>query len=229
MTQTIDAPQRQPESPVQRGRAWLLRKETLGYLVLALFTVFLVAGSFVGPREESDLPPAEYRGGYVLTDREPTPLHRSAWAVDRRASELQPSATGTVLVWADAQGDYTLSWTRLRAQDPELAALRAQPQATAEGDPRDLMRRVAQIGFVLAGVTALTILFGPRPRVGTRWFWIFQLLVPLGIGAAWFAWTELVRTPHERRPRRRSGFDGFFTMVGLTIAITAGLWFVAGF
>lgn len=227
MTQTIDAPPRQPESRVQRARAWVFRKETLGLLVLALFVVFLGYGSFVGPRQAPDPPPPELRGGYVLTDSPPKRLHETGWATTTRADDLQPSTTGSVLVWRAAE-DTTVRWARLSPQDPQLAQLRTAPSSTQAADPRVPLERVGQVGFALGAVAFLAIVAGPRPRHGTRWFWFWMLFAPLGLGAAWFAWTELVRTPAGRTPRRRSGFDGFVTMILVTIGVSVGFWLVAG-
>lgn len=229
MTQTVDAPQDAVRTPkAQQLRKQLFRKQTLGWLLLGLFATFLLAASYTGPREEPAPPSLEYVGGYVLTDKPPEPLHRSGWATDTRVSDLRPSSTGSVLVWTDARDDYSVSWTWLEPGDPQLATLRAQPASLAVDDPRDVLELAARIGGALGVIALLAVALGPRPRHGSRWFWFWLLFAPLGVGAAWFAWTELVRTPDERKPLRRSGFDGFFTMVGLTIAITAGLWFAQG-
>lgn len=230
MTQMVEAPRDAVRTPgVRRLRGWLFRKETLGWLLLALFATFLLATSYTGPREEPGPPSPEYVGGYLLTDAPPEPLHRSGWATDTRVSDLRPSSDGTVLVWTDAREDYSVSWTRLEPQDPQLARLRAQPASLAVDDPRDVLEAAARLGTALAVLAFLAVVLGPRPRHGSRWFWFWLLFAPLGMGAGWYAWTELVRTPEKRKPLRRSGFDGFVTMVVLHLAVGLGLWFVAGF
>ena len=74
-----------------------------------------------------------------------------------------------------------------------------------------------------AVVAALAhLLFGPRPRRGTRWFWFWVLGVTGGVGAAAYALYEIGGRRADRAPLeedRPGGWAGFGWLLFLTMAV----------
>lgn len=84
--------------------------------------------------------------------------------------------------------------------------------------------------LALGGLVVLIgLVTGGAPRVGTRWFWLWvMLIVPVGLGFAAYAVVELVglrRRPDRPLDRRRSGLVGLVGAIVLSLVMGA----VAGF
>lgn len=66
-------------------------------------------------------------------------------------------------------------------------------------------------------------LFGPAPRVGTKWFWFWLFIgTPLALGAVAYAVTELIglrRRPDRPLDRRFRGIFGFLASVLVALAV----------
>jgi hypothetical protein len=105
--------------------------------------------------------------------------------------------------------------------------------------------RVNQAGVLLLAVSSLVVIFGPRPRRGTRWFWFWVVGGPLSVGVPIFAAAELIRPRYElagtEHPPgvagRWSGLTGFAMSFLLALAGAAALlalnavspvWFIRG-
>ena len=104
------------------------------------------------------------------------------------------------------------------------------PEASSVEDPARLWSGPQTWGpglsFLLVGCVLAGLAVGAGPVWGSRWFWLFLLLLPLGLGALAYAVVELVR-PGSRVPRERmSGIKGLGLAVLGSLAV-AGLLGVA--
>lgn len=105
--------------------------------------------------------------------------------------------------------------------------------------------RFYNAGALLLLVSTLVVIFGPRPRRGTRWFWFWLVGGPLAVGVPVFAVAELLRPRYEAPGTvhppgvagRWSGLAGFG--IGILVSIGGALilmglnalspiWFIRG-
>jgi len=158
----------------------------------------------------------------------------------------------TVAYWVDSPvaGLRVLDPNGLSSDTPAgvVASLQAAgvPEADASvffgGLPSE---RVTQAGALLLMVSTLVVIFGPRPRRGTRWFWFWVVGGPLSLGVPVFAVAELLRPRYELEGTvhppgvagRWSGLAGFAIGCVLSIVGTGALlalnaespiWFIRG-
>ena len=84
--------------------------------------------------------------------------------------------------------------------------------------------RVTQAGALLLMVSTLVVIFGPRPRRGTRWFWFWLLGLPGGIGVVGYALWEVAGLRAHRAPAPGLRSDGVYGIVVLVLGgMLAGL------
>lgn len=224
MTQTIEAPQR----PGRRlgWRTLALRKEALGVLLLGLVAVFVLWGAWVGPRPDSPPPESMPSEGYVLSLNAADGLSSvRPWSTGELIDRLRPAPEGNVLVWTEAG---RVRWATLSPSDPMLKEYRARPVSSTGLQPAEALHRPMVVGVLMSLLSLWAVVAGPRPRYGTRWFWFWLLPASLGLCIAWYAVAELIRTPDDRRPRRRSGLDGFVTGLVISAGVGAMLWLLQG-
>lgn len=94
-------------------------------------------------------------------------------------------------------------------------------------DPGQLdLGRAGQVtigsALLLGGAALAHLLFGPRPRRGTRWFWFWVLGVTGGVGAVAYALYEIGGRRADRAPLeedRPGGWAGFGWLLFLTMAV----------
>ncbi|MFI5834071.1 hypothetical protein ACIA5A_10390 [Micromonospora sp. NPDC051300] len=136
-----------------------------------------------------------------------------------------PAATGAS---PDPDGGrFRDPWT-----DP-LADPRALEATTHFGDTRAdaLADAAATIALVLGAAWLLTLLAGPPPVRGTRWYWFWIGLLPLGVGVLAWAYRECWRADVPTTGTRRSGWSGlgWWLVGGIGVSLVlAGLSAVLG-
>lgn len=238
----------------QRERRWV------GVVLLGLWVAALAASCWVGPWQTPgqrfvDDVRAHRVTAWEVRDRSPEQLLTGLALTDTPGSE----AVGPgIVVWRDTLGrarwaDVTTSGDDGSAPLVErVPAGAAAPGSAADAPVSEQQRARTWATALTAGAGAhrdavpgwarsllglerfagwVIVLLGPRPRRGTRWYWMWVGMLPYGIGLAALAWFEHLR---PRRPtvgvaderwfaveRRRSGAQGFFTLVAGGVAVTA--------
>ncbi len=228
-------------------------RRALGWVLVVAWAVWLVALWVVQPR----LVPQEFLAGELAQGR-PTSFSVVTVTQDRGAGpiamdRLEVSSVSDEDRAAALAGDYSgpavsiAYWVdapvaQLRVVDPnglssEVPAALARDLAAAgvpEATPGRLWlnppaQRTYTAGALLLLVSTIVVIFGPRPRRGTRWFWFWLVGGPLSVGVAIFAVAELIRPRYEPagtvHPRgvagRWNGLTGFAAGIVLSMAGTA--------
>ncbi|MDF8264890.1 hypothetical protein [Luteipulveratus flavus] len=209
---------------------WKDGRRLSGLLLLGLAGAYLVLASWTGPRPATDDPTPFLNGRpAAITDQEPRTAHEVAWWQDDFATQFKnvagPATTdpskgdGSVpryVVWEE--GDRQLRWTRMWSDDPRLKQVQQHVRA-GQSRPEEIARWASYPARALVILALLVVVSGHRPSVGNRWYWFWLLWTPLCIGVIWFAITEKMRDPQERRPRRKTGLDGIGALVGIYITV----------
>jgi hypothetical protein len=256
-------------TPLDRVRAGLARvtsPQVLGWVLVVGWVVWLAALWVTQPRMVSqsvlddDLASGRAMAYSLVTAKEdhgsgpfaaPYRLEvaLASDAQDGLVDEAADGQTITVAYWVDSPvgGLRVLDPNGLTSQTPvgRLAAA-GVPEASASvlhrGPAAD---RVNQAGALLLVVSTLVVVFGRRPRRGTRWFWFWVVGGPLSVGVPIFAVAELIRPRYEfpgtEHPPgvagRWSGLTGFATsfvlsLVGagalLALNAVSPIWFIRG-
>ncbi|MFG1673328.1 hypothetical protein [Micromonospora sp. NPDC049282] len=121
---------------------------------------------------------------------------------DPGSSSPSPAATGAS---PDPDGGpFRDPWT-----DP-LADPRALDATTHFGDTGAdaLATAAAMIAMVIGAAWLITLLAAPPPVLGTRWYWFWIGLLPLGVGVLAWAYRECWRADVPATGPRRSGWSG---------------------
>ncbi|MDG4800773.1 hypothetical protein [Micromonospora sp. WMMD980] len=103
-------------------------------------------------------------------------------------------------------------------RDPWADPLADRAATTHYGDTRadSLATAAATIALAIGAAWLLTLLAGPPPVRGTRWYWFWMGLLPLGVGVLAWAYRECWRADVPTDGSRRSGWSGL------------GWWIVGG-
>jgi hypothetical protein len=139
---------------------------------------------------------------------------------------LRSAPDGSRLVWQTGTG-------RTRYVDlPDPATAEALERQVLAADARSSPALITpgQVTAIAAGlmlVFLLTLISGPTPVRGTRWFWFWVSLSVFGLGVlAWLAFERPWATASARPDRRRRGGWtglGYGIFGSLVIAIVVGL------
>jgi hypothetical protein len=116
---------------------------------------------------------------------------------------------------------------------PEMAALVAEFEAAEVPS----VRQATGSGFHLPAITALlvfstflaTLILGPDPHRGNRWFWFWIALAPLGLGL--LAWMAIERPWSSRAGPvgdRAGGGTGFVCMLGAGLLVAVAAFWLRG-
>ncbi|MDE9365673.1 hypothetical protein PZ938_08660 [Luteipulveratus sp. YIM 133132] len=231
MTTPAVLPSSTEASAPTRTPWWKDGRRLSGLLLLGLAGAYLALASWTGPRPASYDPTPFLDGQHAtVTDVEPRTAHEVAWWQDDFATQLtalpghvmtdEGKGEGSVpryVVWEDVNRQ--LVWTTMRSDDPRLEQVERHVRADGSRRLEEIARWVTRLGRALAAVALLVVVSGHRPRSGNRWYWFWLLWTPLCIGVIWFAITEKMRDPQERRPRRKTGLDGIGALVGIYITV----------
>ncbi|AKU18165.1 hypothetical protein VV02_23790 [Luteipulveratus mongoliensis] len=213
---------------------WKSRRHVSGVIILTLFAAFIAMAAWAGPRQSrydnTDFVEPHH---FSLTSEQPKSLHELSWWSEDLAeqlytplaTELGPGDAVPMYVVSD-NGDGQVQWTQKLSNSPEIAELRKHDSG-AESRPVTTMRWVTNTARLLSIFTFIIIVVADPPRRGNRWYWFWMMGIPLGLGVAWFAWTEKIRDP-EQQKYRKHGTDGFFTLIGLYIAVQVGFGLLGG-
>jgi hypothetical protein len=117
---------------------------------------------------------------------------------------------------------------------PEMAALVA---AFEDAGVPSVRQARAGSGFHLPAITALlvfctflaTLILGPDPRRGNRWFWFWMALAPLGLGV--LAWMATERPWSSRAGpvgTRAGGGTGFVFVLGAGLLVAVAVFWLRG-
>ena len=128
---------------------------------------------------------------------------------------------GWILAWSTPAGQVRYTGAGVVEQQGRLRRSAVHPATLMSSDQADrLATRLAAAGDAGSGGSVLDrgafstaawatssalaliclgwVLFGPRPRRGTRWFWLWVSLIPFGLGV--LAWVFLERPGTPRTP-----------------------------
>lgn len=219
--------------------AWL-RRRALPAALLAGWLVWAALAWWTAPRaaDEAGLE-RDLAAGRVLTLTRADGWDDSGpWG---RRPEPRYASGGSTVVWARPDGQFRYAYVSPPAPadaeitdtgpepdpdasswpDPQadpLADPRARDATTHLGDTRAdaLATTAATIALVLGAGWLLTLLAGPPPVLGTRWYWFWIGLLPLGVGVLAWAYRECWRADAPATRPRRSGWSGL------------GWWIVGG-
>ncbi|MBM0277745.1 hypothetical protein [Micromonospora tarensis] len=147
----------------------------------------------------------------------------------------QPAARGWLHVWTVPSGQIRYA----PVEPPDAESYPAEPDLSAHAvrDARlaavagpwqsggDSAHRIAATAGLLSG--ALTVLWlgrlvgGAPPRAGTRWFWFWVGLLPVGVGVLAWTYRELWRPPSTAVGDRGSGWRGvgWLVLAGIGISL----------
>ncbi|MBB3098671.1 hypothetical protein FHR83_006370 [Actinoplanes campanulatus] len=119
---------------------------------------------------------------------------------------------------------YPASEDGMQYSGPEAQALGATVQASQDrGSPAEPPTGTILAGVGIAGFLLIlgTLIAGPAPVTGTRWFWFFVVLsTPLTLGLFWWLAREHPWSPQALpSEKKRNGFAGF------GIALLSGMLF----
>ncbi|WP_431936878.1 hypothetical protein [Micromonospora sp. RP3T] len=133
----------------------------------------------------------------------------------------------------DPAGDADAPWPD-PGPDP-LADPRAGDATTHGGDTRaDTIANTAALFALAIGVGwLLTLVAGPPPLLGTRWYWFWIGLLPFGLGVLAWAYRERWRADVPAARARRTGWAGLgWWLVGgiaVSIAVAALRMLLGGY
>ncbi len=173
-------------------------------------------GPLSGPYSVDVYPASEPVNDVVETDADGRPVTIAYW-VDNPVGGLR------VLDPDELSSGISAAVGSLRSADvpqaPATVLFRGSPAQT-----------VYTAGALLLLASTLVVIFGPRPRRGTRWFWFWLVGGPFAVGVPVFAVAELLRPRYEAPDTahppgvagRRSGLAGF----GIGILLSVGARFV---
>ena len=142
-------------------------------------------GPLSGPYSIDVYPASEPVNDVVETDADGRPVTIAYW-VDNPVAGLR------VLDPDELSSGISAAVGSLRSADvpqaPATVLFRGPPAQT-----------VYTAGALLLLASTLVVIFGPRPRRGTRWFWFWLVGGPFAVGVPVFAVAELLRPRYEAR------------------------------
>lgn len=217
MTLVGEVAEARPEVVGPTRSTRIARAIAAGVLV-GLWAVFIWMSYVAAPRPAStdELRSAAQFGhveGWVAVQQEPKGSMQHRWWNDDIVSELSPADDGAFIVWRDEAGNHVTEFSDVAERKRVLAHT---PPLTGQS-PLDIIRTATTAGVWLGPIALLVMIFGHRPRHGTRWYWFWVFGLPLGIGVVAYAAAELVRS----RPssRHRDGSEGFGVLILGTVAL----------
>lgn len=161
-------------------------------------------------------------GGSVADDPDAGP---ATGAADPGPATGDPDpATGDPAT-GDPTGDADARWPD-PGPDP-LADPRARDATTHGGDTRaDTIANTAALFALAIGVGwLLTLVAGPPPVLGTRWYWFWIGLLPFGLGVLAWAYRERWRADVPAARPRRTGWAGlgWWLVGGIAVSIAVAV------
>lgn len=218
-----------------------LASAIFGWLLVALCVGSLGWGWATGihPATDAQLDRDRQAGvidHWFVTDRiSEGSRYEFARAEDARWSDLMdPGREGGLVVWQVgsrwfvAEPGRTISGVQsglnaLSTPDSEAAVARLRESVGEQSIPwvRWDLQGIALT--VMVGAWFLNLVFGSSaPSRGSRWFWFWVGLMPLGLGVAAYAVGERIR-PRQTAGRRSSGWAGLAVLILGGIAVSAAL------
>ncbi|MFI2713418.1 hypothetical protein ACH495_25170 [Micromonospora sp. NPDC018662] len=142
------------------------------------------------------------------------------------SADPTPASADPTPASADPTGvDDAARWPG-READP-LADPRARDATTHGGDTRaDAIANTAALFALVVGVGwLLTLVAGPPPVLGTRWYWFWIGLLPFGLGVLAWAYRERWRADVPAARPRRTGWAGvgWFIVGGIAVSVAVGV------